>query len=312
MFVIATCSVVGCNHSGAISWSGGSRFRAPTATFSSECCLPTVKDAAAALSNVHIHIVGDSTLRMPVQYFGASWMGCPAAAPAHPLCQRHIHKFTPVFDRPMSGLALTFEYNRYVSDVFRSDWWRRWVASDAFRRASSRQQVLHRIPDVAVVGSWMWHASAGADLKRYERELRAFLLALTSQPSFKGWWGTPGRLVWRAALPTERATAHVQSSTRCAAANAVARRLIAELAPSIVWVQQDSLLSRRGLLRRGGTGDSASEPPTLALTKDGLHFHGPVQVLLMNHLLATIKQTLQYPSTASSHQPALAKPGPSR
>ena len=277
--VSSACVISSCSQLGAIVWSGGRQSKSPTPSSSRGCCVPSANAAARALVGLHIHVIGDSTLRMPVQYFGGQFVGC-SSKPSHPLCVRNIHKFTPVYDLPMEGLEVSFEYNRFVSDMLRSQWWRLWVSSDLYKRPDAAA----RLPDIVVLGSWMWHASMGASLQRYEAELRAFLRAFVTQPSFEGWWAAPGRIFWREALPTERSNGHLQSSERCEAANAVAKRVLAELAPSVIWVSQSALLHHAGEPRIR-TASSLE-----AMTKDGLHFHGPVQVFLMRHLLAVIAE----------------------
>ena len=253
-------------------WSGGGRSKAPVPAISHDCCIPPVVEAARALSGLHIHVIGDSTLRMPVQYFGGRFV-CPGQ-PAHALCARNINKFTPVLDKPMEGLVISFEYNRLTKDILRSEWWAKWVLSDRRNRA----------PDVVVLGCWLWHTFNGASLVQYEAELRSVIGTLVSQPSYKAWWGAPGRLYWREALPTEHSDGSVQSTTRCKAANSIARRVLAELAPSVVWVTQSEIL------RHSSARSKRGEATSWAMTKDGLHFHGPVQVMLMRHLLAVIAE----------------------
>lgn len=160
-----------------------------------------------------------------------------------------------------------------------------------------------RRPDAVVLGAWIFHATFPAGdsspspetvLADYERRLRAFLAVLTKQPSYASYWAH-GRIIWRAALPTEIGAEEthfergqsvsrpsLRNATRAAEANAVAARAIRELAPGIRWLSQRRALRHEAQYRGGNA--------SLVLTRDGIHFQPPVQVLLMRHLLHSVRR----------------------
>lgn len=124
----------------------------------------------------------------------------------------------------------------------------------------------------------------------YDRRLRAFLSAFVEQPSYQSYWKN-GRVIWRAALPTElpliiniwskgkyskmpmlRSTAYV------AKANVVAARAIRELAPDI------RRLSQRRILQHEDSGVRER-----VMTRDGTHFYPAVQVWYLCWLTPVVR-----------------------
>jgi hypothetical protein len=220
-------------------------------------------------------------MRMPVQYFERAWLGCgtPSAARlrgrAQQLCADKFDK-TLWLREPMGRFALTNEFTPLVQDIFRTVWWRSWVLGTKFRDRSG--PAIKRVPDAVVLSSWLWHVKLRkGNLLEYESQLRSMLQLLVVQLSYREWW-SKGRLWWRAALPTELDNEY--STTLCERANVVARRVLSELAPEILW------LSQTDLLQHVHTKDRAKG--TLLLTSDGKHYFPAVQIVLMEHLLATV------------------------
>lgn len=278
------CDLLGaarCSDPGGLVWSGGTRARPPVPTFSRGCCLPSARETVAALAGVHILVAGDSTYRYPVQFFQRSWLGCEAGrrASAADLTAEERRLCEPRFDnrvwmrRPMGGFWLNNEFVPLVEDFRRTTWWKRWVMGQGYL---SRGSVTQRPPDAVIMGSWLWHVKLrGGSLRIYEAQLRALLGEFVAQPSYRNYWAH-GRLFWREALPTEHAPPY--DSAKCAAANAVAQRVLREVAPGVRWLSLAPALAR----------SPPSPPGHLAMTLDGKHYHWPVQVALLQTALGVL------------------------
>jgi hypothetical protein len=95
------------------------------------CTLPSNRDLLEGLSNMRVHMAGDSTLRMPVQYFQAATIGCPdnikaleVFLRANPkllgadaeFCKMLVGgpKLVKTLTRPLGSLGLTFEPWQHV------------------------------------------------------------------------------------------------------------------------------------------------------------------------------------------------------
>lgn len=279
------CDLAGaalCNEPGGLTWFGGNRTRPPTPLFAVGCCLPSVRDTVAALTGVHVLMLGDSTFRYPVQFFQRVWLGCEpgrqynitaAIGEERKLCEPPFFGKTWLH-RPLGGFYLNNEFVTHVQGLRQTKWWRRWVLGNAYKtRLSGATQ---KIPDAVVMGAWLWHAKIGrASFREYEARLRTFLIDLVARPSYREWW-SQGRLYWREALPTEHAPPY--DSASCEEANAVARRVLAELAPNV------RVLSLAHVVTRSSSTSNGS----VAMTMDGKHFQWPVQVALLQTALGVL------------------------
>lgn len=168
---------------------------------------------------------------------------------------------------------------------------------------------MERLPDALVIGNWAWHARFWdgppkfADfLDSYETELRTFLLELVDRPSYQRWWAH-GRLFWRFALPSEvypgnpkSVGPHFDRQYSVDACNAIAARLLKEIAPGIVRLDQSRLL----LHADAGAAAAAIEAREVRLTTDGLHYRHPIQVVLMRHTLTVIIRNMNRRAERSS------------
>ena len=192
----------------------------------------------------------------------------------------------------------------------------------------SDKERMRRLPDALVIGNWAWHARSwerSTDLDvfvaAYEAELRTLLRAIVMTPSYERWWAR-SRLYWRFALPSEvypgnpkSPKPHFDRQDSVDACNAVAARLLNEIAPGIIHLNQSGLLQ----LADPSAAAAAVEEKKLMLTNDGLHFRHDVQTLLMRHTLTVILQnfaeveseTASRTSSVSFTSSASASPSPS-
>jgi hypothetical protein len=322
------CPVAGCT-AGGINWIGQLANLTLAPRFH-RCCLPSARTVAASLSGRRIHALGDSTLRRPIQYFEREWLFCSNSTPPHTqlaveergLCTppQGVRHRVDLLKRRMGEFALTFEplQTLTVSELAATAWWKLWVVGSVgggSRSSRTGAALFKQIPDAVVIGSWIWYAhlartarqdglagggrglNLSAVLNNYELDLVNFFTRLRAQPSFARHWSAPGRLWWRAALPTEvdPASGDPQHSAGCAAANAVAARVIQEIAPSVRWLDQSSLVQYADHLSLTASGASVRGRARVRrrLTTDGIHYHGPVQEALGAHMLAAISVGLQ-------------------
>ena len=165
---------------------------------------------------------------------------------------------------------------------------------------------MARLPDAIILANWAGHAviwkgarNATAFLGAYESELRAFLVELVAHPSYDAWWGR-GRLYWRFALPSGRCPEGMsgcfEGQDSVEACNAIATRVLGELAPGIIQIDQTRIL---GL---AGSG--------VRLSFDGLNFYHPVQALLMRHLLSLVLRDIRIREGAVDASGPEAQVGP--
>jgi len=191
---------------------------------------------------------------------------------------------------------------------------------------------MRRLPDALVIGNWAWHARSwerssdfDAFVAAYETELRTLLRAIVATPSYERWWAR-SRLYWRFALPSEvypgnpkSPKPHFDRQDSVDACNAVAARVLNEIAPGIVHLNQSGLLQ----FADPSAAAAAVEEKKLMLTNDGLHFRHDVQTLLMRHMLTvmlqnfaeveseTASRTSSVSFTSSVSLSATASPSPS-
>jgi hypothetical protein len=300
------------------AWTGPSHRL--SVQFAGGCPPPAVSQIVSRFRDTRIYFAGDSTFRLPVQFFEAAWLGCSTSGviPSglvpveHALCdamQRGNKSFLWM-QRPLDGrLVLSYEVYRHVENYTSTQWWTKWVASDAYLATVEprEQELMDKLPDALVIGAWLWHAGyppvpppapMDAILADYDAKLRRFLADLTAQPSYAAYWSR-GRLFWRAALPTEvPLTAFVDGievplrkhRVGVALANALAQKALAELAPDVRFLEQGQLVRHETDNARFTAPAHALEP---LLTSDGIHFRGPVQVVLMQHVLLAVLGSLQ-------------------
>lgn len=57
-------------------WAGNGSTGGLTFATVQDCLLPSADDLATCLAGRRIHVVGDSMLRLPLQYFESSWLKC--------------------------------------------------------------------------------------------------------------------------------------------------------------------------------------------------------------------------------------------
>lgn len=283
----------------------------------SSCSLPSASEFADdLLVNRHVHVSGDSTLRMPVQHFEAEWEECAMSkgkytrstrpnvvALDHQYCSLYYVPFkkqypswmkTPL-SHPLGRFALSMEFTTYIPDQqATSKWWRLWVDGFSSCPASEREPLrdgkisdsdrMTRLPDAVILGSWAWHGvfwkgekDTAVFLRNYESELRAFLSKLVAHSSYADWW-SHGRLYWRMALPSrgcpEGMPTCFDGQDSVEACNGIAARVLTELAPGVVQINQAAILGRANA--------------DVQIAYDDLHFFHPIQDVIMRHLLSIV------------------------
>ncbi len=65
-----------CGPGFSATWSGNGTLGELAFATAQDCLVPSPDDLASCLSGRRIHLVGDSTLRMPLQYFESVWLKC--------------------------------------------------------------------------------------------------------------------------------------------------------------------------------------------------------------------------------------------
>jgi hypothetical protein len=70
-----------CGPGFAATWSGNGTEGTMSFVTAQDCIVPSPDDLTACLSGRRIHLVGDSTLRMPLQYFESVWLRCAPVTP---------------------------------------------------------------------------------------------------------------------------------------------------------------------------------------------------------------------------------------
>ena len=283
----------------------------------SSCSLPSASEFADdLLVNRHVHVSGDSTLRMPVQHFEAEWEECAMSkgkytrstrpkveALDHQYCSLYYVPFkkqypswmkTPL-SHPLGRFALSMEFTTYIPDQRASSkWWRLWVDGFSSCSASEREPLsdgkisdsdrMARLPDAVILGSWAWYGvfwkgekDTDVFLRNYESELRAFLSKLVAHSSYADWW-SHGRLYWRMALPSrgcpEGMPTCFDGQDSVEACNGIAARVLTELAPEVVQINQAAILGRANA--------------DVQIAYDDLHFFHPIQDVIMRHLLSIV------------------------
>ena len=68
-----------CGPGFSVTWAGNGSAGTMTFATAQDCLVPSAEDIAGCLAGRRIHIVGDSTMRMPLQYFESSWLKCEPA-----------------------------------------------------------------------------------------------------------------------------------------------------------------------------------------------------------------------------------------
>jgi hypothetical protein len=313
-------------------WSG--RAEALRAHFNGACPPPGARNVAALFDHTRIYVAGDSTFRLPAQYFLTEWLGCTSITSLpqelddaeQSLCRATLsgNKSFLWPQRPLGDhLSITYEIFRHVENYTSAVWWRDWVVGDAYLAASPSSQILQspslpalatKIPDALVIGAWLWHAgyprvrapaTMEAVLADYELQLRAFLVALVAQPSYTAYWSR-GRLFWRLALMTEIPLSVFVNGSEVpllkhrlgvVLANTVAVKVLSELAPGVRVLQQGALLRHTTDSTRFG-----SHSLERLLTVDGIHFRGVIQVVLMQHLLLEVLDSLAVADAAQKRE----------
>lgn len=289
-----------CNEPGGLIWSGGNASSPPSPSFALGCCLPSVHHTIAQLDGAHVLILGDSTFRYPVQFFQRAWLGCEPGRPFNLAAVRGEERVVcePLYyskvwlTRPVGGFFLENEFVTHVKGFQKTIWWQRWVLGKKPKKAA-RAANEQAPPDAVVLGAWLWHVKSGRSaLREYESQLRAFLRALVRWPSYRTRW-SQGRMFWREAPPTEEWPPY--DSASCEAANAVAKRVLKELAPDVRIISLAPVV----------THSTPVLPGNFSMTVDGKHFHWPVQVALLQVTLGllvrdgVVRTTASHTSTAS-------------
>jgi hypothetical protein len=178
-----------CDNEFRVVWSG----TAPGLSYKvAKCVLPSVSQITSCLSDRWIHLVGDSTIRMPGQFLQSSFVGCQlgadgvtwlataagASADDTVFCQRLHGNSTGADEQgrgdhksawlshPLGSMALTYEPLHYIHDIRGTQFWSRFVSGPAASPAagasvhggSSSSKKGARFPDAVILGAYWWHA----------------------------------------------------------------------------------------------------------------------------------------------------------
>ena len=191
-----------------------------------QCDLPPAYDLSHCFSGRWVHVIGDSTARLPLQAFTAELLGChgtadesistlpDASAKDHERC-RSVTTYGASFDGgPVRGLSTTFEPIKTVASMLDTFWFREQVpfirGAVRYRIASCSRRAVAQVssaaaqsqPDAVVIAAFLGDVVV-PDTRRPVPDLIAAYLA-----NFKRVRGAPRSLARpgarRAAPPPSR------------------------------------------------------------------------------------------------------------